>query len=174
MLAKISRRNAVLALTSSLGLSAALSGAALAGGFTAEQAEAGGKAYQANCAQCHGVRLEGPEAPGLFGQDVMGNWDSAGGLFDFISVAMPPSAPGQLGTEAYVNMVAYIMQQNGAEPGDTPMPDDSDALYEISLVAETKAGAAAMASSAGAATDAPDTNVPQAYTWGKELPQFTK
>ena len=159
-------------------------GSAMAGNFTAEQAAAGQTAYNSNCAQCHGRQLEGPEAPGLAGADVMQNWDTAGGLFDFISVAMPPSAPGQLGEETYVNIVAYIMEFNGAVPGDTPLTSDRD--YAVSLVAETSAGAASQAAAAldaggaaaapaadAAATAAPAeavVQVPQAYTWGKQLP----
>lgn len=164
-------------------------GPALAQAFTSEQATAGQQAYNSNCAQCHGRQLEGPEAPGLAGQDVMGNWDTAGGLYDFISVAMPPSAPGQLGEETYVNIIAYIMQFNGAVAGDTPLTSDRD--YAVSLVAETSAGASSQAAAAldagGAAAPAatpaatpaaaaPATpaaatpTVPQAYTWGKELP----
>lgn len=151
---------------------------AYAGSFTAEQAEAGQRAYNSNCAQCHGRQLEGPDAPGLAGQDVMGNWDTAGGLYDFISVAMPPSAPGLLGEETYVNIVAYIMEFNGAVPGDTPLTTDRD--YVVSLVAETSAGAASQAAAAmdaggaaapdAAAPAAEQTAVPQAYTWGTQLP----
>lgn len=156
-------------------------GSAMAGNFTAEQATAGQTAYNSNCAQCHGRQLEGPEAPGLAGADVMQNWDTAGGLFDFISVAMPPSAPGQLGEETYVNIIAYIMQFNGATPDDTALTSDRD--YAVSLSAETAAGAASIAAAAldagGAAAPAADATaapaeavveVPQAYTWGKQLP----
>jgi len=158
-------------------------GSAMAGNFTAEQAAAGQTAYNSNCAQCHGRQLEGPEAPGLAGADVMQNWDTAGGLFDFISVAMPPSAPGQLGEETYVNIIAYIMQFNGATPDDTALTSDRD--YAVSLSAETAAGAASIAAAAldagGAAAPAADAaataapaeavvEVPQAYTWGKQLP----
>jgi cytochrome c5 len=158
-----------------------IAGPSFAQVFTAEQAEAGEDAYNSQCAQCHGRQLEGPEAPGLAGQDVMGNWDTAGGLYDFISVAMPPSAPGQLGEETYVNIVAYIMHFNGAVAGDTPLTSDRD--YEVSLVAETSAGAASQAAAAldagGAAADADAeaeapaeaaNAVPQAFTWGQELP----
>ena len=161
-------------------------GSAMAGNFTAELAAAGQTAYNSNCAQCHGRQLEGPEAPGLAGQDVMQNWDTAGGLFDFISVAMPPSAPGQLGEETYVNIVAYIMQFNGATPDDTALTSDRD--YAVSLAAETAAGAASIAAAAldaggaaaPAAADAAATApaapaeavvaVPQAFTWGTQLP----
>ena len=155
---------------------------AQAGGFTADQASAGETAFQTNCAQCHGRQLEGPDAPALVGQDVMQNWATAGGLFDFIHVAMPPSAPGQLGDETYLNIIAYIMKFNGAEPGDTPLTTDPAALAAVSLPAETAAGAASMAAAqadaggapatpaadAAATTEAPA--VPQAFTWGKQLP----
>jgi S-disulfanyl-L-cysteine oxidoreductase SoxD len=176
------RSTRIIALAAVPMLAGALSmGPAFAGGFTAEQAEAGETAYNSNCAQCHGRQLEGPEAPGLFGQDVMQNWDSAGGLYDFISVAMPPSAPGQLGEETYLNIVAYIMEFNGAQPGDEPLTADPDLLYSVSLAAETAAGAASIAAAAAdaggaatapaeTATPAETTAVPQAYTWGTQLP----
>lgn len=141
---------------------------ALAGGFTAEQATAGKTAYDSQCSQCHGRQLEGPDAPALAGPDIMQNWHTAAGLYDFISVAMPPSAPGLLGEEAYLNIVAYIMQFNGAEPGDTPMTADPDALEAISLVAETSGGAAPAATTTAPAETV--VKVPQAYTWGKQLP----
>lgn len=158
-----------------------VSGPTFAAGFTAEQATAGKTAYDSNCAQCHGRQLEGPEAPGLAGQDVMQNWDTAGGLYDFISVAMPPSAPGLLGEDTYLNIVAYIMEFNGAAPGDAPLTADPDLLYSVSLATETAAGAASIAAAAAdaggapaAAGDAPAaepiTVVPQAFTWGKQLP----
>ena len=110
----------------------------------------------------------------------MQNWATVGGLYDFISVAMPPSAPGQLGEETYVNIIAYILQFNGATPDDKPLTSDRD--YAISLPAETAAGAASVAAGAldagGAAAPAaepaapaePVVAVPQAFTWGKQLP----
>ena len=172
MPAKNFGRNVVLAITSAAALTLGVTASANAAGFTAEQAAAGETAYQSNCSQCHGVKLEGPEAPGLFGQDVMGNWDTAGGLFDFISVAMPPAAPGQLGDETYLNIVAYVMTQNGAKAGTEALTKDT--MAAVSLVAETKEGAAALeaATAAEAGADAEvKIEVPQAYTWGKELPQ---
>jgi mono/diheme cytochrome c family protein len=158
-------------LTAAMVAFTAFAGVANAAGFTAEQAAAGKTVYDQQCAACHGRQLEGPDAPGLFGMDIMQNWDSAGGLFDFISVAMPPSGAGTLGDEAYLNIVAYIMEFNGAEPGDEPMVADEDLLYAISLPAEVQAGLAnrpADASEAAAPVAGPA--VPQAYTWGMQLP----
>lgn len=161
-------------LTAAMVAFTAFAGVANAAGFTAEQAAAGKIVYDQQCAACHGRQLEGPDAPGLFGMDIMQNWDSAGGLYDFISVAMPPSGAGTLGEDAYLNIVAYIMEFNGAEPGDEPMVADEDLLYAISLPAEVQAGLAnrpaAAAASEAAAPAATGTSVPQAYTWGKQLP----
>ncbi|AXC50606.1 hypothetical protein DRW48_13740 [Paracoccus suum] len=171
MLAQLSRPRAALAITSSLAMTLGSMWPGAAAAFTADQASAGKTEYTSQCAQCHGLRLEGLEAPGLFGQDVMGNWDTAGGLYEFISVAMPPAAPGQLGEAAYLNVVAYIMEQNGAKADDKELTvADAGA---VSLVAATKDGATAMAAAnQETAIEAGDTNVPQAFTWGKELPQF--
>lgn len=167
----------LISLVGATAFIAVAAGTAQAGGFTTEQAAAGETAYNSNCAQCHGRQLEGPDAPALSGQDVMQNWATAGGLFDFIHVAMPPSAPGQLGDDTYLNIVAYIMKFNGAEPGDQPLTTDADLLASISLPAETAAGAASMAAAqadagAPAAADAAEAAapVPQAFTWGKQLP----
>lgn len=171
MLATSLGRGSVFALAAAAALLSAPS-SLFAGTFTAEQATAGDPAYQANCAQCHGAKLEGPEAPGLFGQDVMGNWDTAGGLYDFISVAMPPAAPGQLGEDAYLQIVAYIMRENGAEPSDQPLTLEN--MAEVSLVAETKDGVAAREAARGTGETEAKIEVPQAYTWGKELPQYNK
>jgi mono/diheme cytochrome c family protein len=145
---------------------------AAAEGFTAAQAEAGKTLYESNCAQCHGFKLEGPDAPGLVGADVMSNWSTAGGLHDFIAVAMPPSAPGQLGEETYLNIIAYIMSFNGIAPGDKPLTSDPELLASVSLTqAPTAAVAAPDAGGAPASGTAVDvTPVPQAFTWGKQLP----
>jgi cytochrome c2 len=151
-------------------------------GYTAAQAEAGKTLFESNCAQCHGFKLEGPDAPGLVGADVMSNWSTAGGLYDFISVAMPPSAPGQLGDETYLNIISYIMSFNGIAPGDKPLTKDPDLLASVSLTqaptsADTASVAAAALDAGGAAAGAPAAGpatdvaaVPQAFTWGKQLP----
>ena len=136
--------------------------------FTQEQADAGKTAYEANCAACHGFRAEGGEAPSLSGVDVMGNFATGAGLYDFFAFAMPPSAPGMLGDETYLNILARLLVLNGAEPDGTPLTADPDALEAVSL-----AGLGVrVASAAALAPDAPGmgTNVPQAFTWGKELP----
>jgi S-disulfanyl-L-cysteine oxidoreductase SoxD len=158
-----------LFFASVLGLAAAgpAAGNAWADGFTAEQAAAGQTAYDSNCARCHGARLEGVEAPALAGRNVMQTFNMAGGLYDVISVEMPPDAPGSLGEKTYLDIIAYVMSFNGAKPGDKALAKNGD-LYRLSLVKETAAGTAA-AAPAAVATPA-SVRVPQAYTFGKQLP----
>ncbi len=137
--------------------------------FTAEQAAKGRDAYAAQCAMCHGADLLGPDAPALIGTEVMQNFDTAGGLYGYIAVAMPPQAPGRLGEETYVNILAYILEANGAQAGDEELTADIDHLGSIELAAITSAVESA---ATGPATEAatPQTDVPQAYTWGMKLP----
>jgi S-disulfanyl-L-cysteine oxidoreductase SoxD len=140
--------------------------AALADGFTADQATVGQTAYNSSCARCHGAKLEGVEAPALAGRDVMQNFGTAGGLYDFISVSMPPDAPGSLGEKTYLDIIAYVLSFNGARPGNTALAKNGE-LYNLSLAKQTAAGTTAAAPSTPLMASAA---VPQAYTWGKQLP----
>jgi len=91
-----------------------------AGPFTAAQAAAGATAYQTSCAGCHGADLKGiASASELAGGLFMGGWGNrtAADLVGFLQGAMPPNNPGSLGEANYLNIAAYIFQQNGARPG---------------------------------------------------------
>ena len=95
-----------------------------AGAFTATQADAGRSAYQANCASCHNADLSGSgNAAPLAGTLFMGGWGSRSpkDLIDFMQGAMPPNNPGGLTAETYTNVTAFILQYNGARPGQQPL-----------------------------------------------------
>lgn len=139
--------------------------------FTQAQAEQGEKDYGGQCAMCHGAELLGPNAPALVGLEVMHNFSTAAGLYDYIAVAMPPQAPGLLDEEVYVNILAYILAANGAQPGDTPLTADMVQLAAINLGEVTSVAAPATEAPA-AGTETPASAMPQAYTWGKELPSI--
>jgi alcohol dehydrogenase (cytochrome c) len=92
--------------------------------FTAEQAAAGQSAYQANCASCHRPDLAGSgEAPQLAGSNFMTAWGArpVSELIAYMQSAMPPSNRGGLGAKAYVDLAAFILQVNGAQPGAQPL-----------------------------------------------------
>ena len=104
--------------------------------YTAAQAEAGRTAYARECAVCHQENLQGSfEAPPLAGASFLRFWGdlTARDLFDRIRLSMPPERPGALGEKAYVDIVAYLLQANGAAPGDTAL--DASTAVAIASVA---------------------------------------
>ncbi len=155
---------ASLASAASLGAAAGDEGV-----FSEEQAKAGELAYASQCAACHGAKLLGPNAPALIGSDVMQTFDTVAGLYNYIAVAMPPQAPGRLDEDQYLEIVAFILKENGARAGTVPLRLDQARMRQLSLAAIThpKAG---IKPDDTAPSATPQDEVPQAYTWGKKLP----
>ena len=123
-----SAANAAAALAVAVGLGA---GAALAAGqpvqggiHTAGQAESGRAAYTRSCAICHRTDLRGNfEAPPLAGPNFLGFWGDLTPLelVERIRDTMPPDRPGRLGDRTYLDIVAYLLEANGAPAGDEPL-----------------------------------------------------
>jgi len=96
--------------------------------FTAQQAEAGRVAYQANCSGCHAADLSGiGNALPLSGLPFTGSWGNrnVGDLVGFMEGAMPPNNPGGLGEQNYLNITAFILQSNGARAGNQALAGNS-------------------------------------------------
>ena len=141
-------------------LAAALAGSAIAlvagqqpGGapvYTAAQATAGRAAYQANCASCHVADLGGRnEAPQLAGGDFVNTWRTrtTKDLFDYMSSTMPPGGPS-LSAGEYASIVAYILQQNSAVPGQTAFaPTTAAPASVVALATSPTAAVATLAAS---------------------------
>lgn len=88
--------------------------------FTAAQAAQGKTAYANECANCHGSNLDDGEfGPPLKGTAFQQKWgtQTPAALFSYMLQKMPPTNPGQLGSQAYADLEAYILQANGAAPG---------------------------------------------------------
>jgi len=99
--------------------------------YTAEQANGGRAAYQANCAVCHLPDLRGSnEAPPLAGGNFLNTWGSRAisELFDRIQDTMPATNPGSLGDQAVTDIIAYILQTNGAAAGAQALTPATTAL----------------------------------------------
>lgn len=99
--------------------------------FTATQAENGKAVYAESCAQCHGKDMQGSQfAPALVGIPFLQRWAgrSVGELLSFVTTSMPPGNAGTLKPAAYAEIVAYILQAHGEEPGTAPLPADPTAL----------------------------------------------
>ena len=117
------RRFAICIAAATLGLSIAMFAAqqsARTGPFTADQAAAGRAIYQATCSTCHLPDLKGTfEAPPLAGANFLNMWRNrpASDLFTRIRNSMPITNPGSLSDQDAANLVAYILQANGAMAG---------------------------------------------------------
>ena len=162
-------RRAVAALVGMValgsGASDSVSGRQSTAVYTVEQAEAGRAAYVRECAVCHQANLRGSfEAPPLAGASFLQFWGdlTPRDLFDRMRLSMPPDRPGALGDAAYVDIVAYLLQANGAVAGETPL-DASTAVAIASL-----AGGADAAE--GAAASSPDPDAPPAATAARPVP----
>ena len=89
--------------------------------FTAEQATAGKAAYGRSCAACHMPDLGGtPDAPPLAGSRFLDTWRArtTKELLDFMSGTMPPGG-SSMKADTYAEILAYVLQSNGALPGAT-------------------------------------------------------
>ncbi len=110
----------VTVVLTSVGTVAAAQQPATSGAFSAAQAVGGQAPYARDCAECHGARLRGSaHAPELAGASFMSVWGSrtTRELFANIRQGMPPDKPGSLSDEAYLNIVAFILQSNGRVSG---------------------------------------------------------
>ncbi len=105
-------------------------------GFSAAQAEHGGDLYRDHCSLCHGADLSSAEfAPSLKGARFRRQWggQNAAALHGYVSRTMPPSQAGSLSPQDYSDVLAFILQANGASPGAVPLPSDPEALGALSL-----------------------------------------
>ena len=121
--------------------------------FTTEQAAAGQAAYQQHCAACHGATLRQLPDAVLAGREFAAKWGSraTSELVGQIRSTMPPTAPGGLPENVYVELTAFLLQANGGEPGDAPLTAATAARIADGLTGEPRLPVAA----AGTALDSP-------------------
>ncbi|MBL0939560.1 MAG: HupE/UreJ family protein [Gemmatimonadaceae bacterium] len=83
-----------------------------AGAYTAEQATKGREVFNSMCLGCHTTASHMGAAFELkwFGRPLFD-------LYDYLSQAMPKTAPGTLTEDEYVWVTAYILRLNGMPPG---------------------------------------------------------
>src|SRR5688572_12034998 len=104
--------------------------------YTSAQAAQGKQAYEKACSACHGANLDDGEfAPTLKGVDFRLRWGGkpVEGLFNQMAQTMPPGSPGSLGDETYVQVLAYVIQENGVIAGTRQLPADPTLLRTAML-----------------------------------------
>ena len=130
---------------------APVAGQAPGGGvYAMAQAESGRAIYERECAVCHQSNLQGTfEAPQLAGETFLQFWAdlSPGDLFVRIGGSMPPGQAGSLTDEAYLDVVAYLLQANGAPAGGAALTDAAT----VSIGAAVSAAPSAVAQAGGGA-----------------------
>src|SRR5438552_4105912 len=107
------------------------------GVYTADQALRGKSGYDGVCARCHGVPLTGSQGngPTLKGPAFLAHWDkdTLGSLYVKIRDTMPQGTPGTLTDEVKLQILAYVLQQNGFPAGQAELPGDVNALEDIGI-----------------------------------------
>jgi cytochrome c-type protein NapC len=98
------------------------------GWYTPQQAADGALVYARACSMCHGAGLHGAGGPALVGQPF---WHAYGGqrvstLWSAVHTQMPMSAPGSVPVQDSINIMAFLLQQNGVASGATPLDDTVD------------------------------------------------
>ena len=109
------------------------------GVFTEAQAARGQQQYADNCARCHSDDLLGhQDAPALVGGPFMGRFDgsTADDIVQTIRRTMPQEAPNSLTTEAYIDLLTFILKANGSPTGSGELPVDRAALKQVFVTAK--------------------------------------
>jgi alcohol dehydrogenase (cytochrome c) len=146
-----------------------------AGPYTAAQAAAGRATYQANCASCHAADLSGlNSASALAGGLFLSSWGdrTPSDLIAFLEGAMPPGNPGSLGEQAYVNVTAFILDFNGARPGNQPLTAASKVAIRSIATGQVKAQPAA-GEPLGGRAEAPVPPAPRGLVVAGEVKNYT-
>ena len=102
--------------------------------YTSAQARQGRDQFEHSCARCHGKALEGSQfGPPLKGDDFQGRWagKALADLFYYIRTNMPPTNPGSISHHDLAALLAYIMQHNGVQAGNQPLPDSYEGLQAV-------------------------------------------
>jgi cytochrome c5 len=104
------------------------------GVYTDTQAARGAAVYDGACSGCHRADLGGATGPSLkeqrFARQFAGK--DLKTLFTKVMTTMPRNAPGSLGDNVYLDIVAHLLKENGFPAGSNELT--ADALDGISVV----------------------------------------
>ena len=106
------------------------------GVYTSAQAGRGAMVFQNHCAECHHDDLSGGEGPALVGNSFMVKWEmsSVERLFHKIRDTMPEANAGNVTDAQKLDVVAFILQQNGYPAGTTELSNVKTAMAAIRMI----------------------------------------
>jgi mono/diheme cytochrome c family protein len=129
---------AVLLIVAALGVRAQTTDTVIwNGAFTAAQAERGRTAFVQHCSNCHNQDLAGSvRGPTLKGSGFLKSWEngSVNNLFTKIRFSMPATYPETVSDELKLDIVAYLLQQNGFPAGKSELKMSEEELENIQIV----------------------------------------
>ncbi|AND70674.1 hypothetical protein ATSB10_32200 [Dyella thiooxydans] len=104
--------------------------------YTAAQAELGQAKFKENCAVCHGPHLEGRAGPALKGANFASEEAQfhVRDIFTILVHNMPATEPGSLAHDDYVQIMAFLLQQNGYPAGPQQLTYDEALNSKVKLL----------------------------------------
>ena len=114
------------------------------GVYTEAQAERGRERYRALCGYCHRDDLSGggseAGAPALRGPFFLNQWRDRPlvDLFVTIGTTMPQQNPDSLRAQTVIDIVSYLLRQNGMPAADAELPPRLGPLRDIVLSARPR------------------------------------
>lgn len=109
--------------------------------YTGEQAQAGKEQYADHCAACHGHNLEGKVGPTLKGPNFARKTSgyTIGSTFSYVANQMPGGNPGSLEEDQYVQIMSYILEENGYLAGEEELTYDGALRSDAALISKSEA-----------------------------------
>ena len=107
------------------------------GVYTAAQADRGKTAFETSCINCHNRDLAGSvRGPALRGEKFMLSWQngSVNNLYSKIRFSMPATYPETVGDDVKLDIVSYLLQQNGFPVGAAELKMNANQLEAIQIV----------------------------------------
>src|SRR5262245_53890315 len=106
------------------------------GVFSSAQAVRGKGAFDGSCSRCHNVALIGSErGPAIKGPTFLSHWEKANlaGIFLKIRDTIPEGRPSTVSDDVKIDILSYVLQQNGFPAGDDELKLNLSALEDIRL-----------------------------------------
>jgi len=106
------------------------------GVYTNAQAARGKAEFDQTCSRCHNLALIGSErGPAIKGDAFLSQYEkgSVSDLFILIRDTMPEGGPGTMSDDTKIDIVSYILQQNGFPSGPAELKKDLAQLSDIRM-----------------------------------------